>query len=264
MARRYGAISEWTQMNFGFAELSGSGHTIALDPGDEAERYCHQLYYRALGGCNLAGKDVVEVSSGRGGGASFLYRYCSPRTMTGIDIAASATAFCRRVHRYSGLRFIQGDAEDLPLFDHSADAVINVEASFCYGDLRRFYREVHRVLRPGGYFLYTDLLNRSAASGVIANLAVAGFDVIETTDISTNVLRAIELDAARRIATIRRLAPWYMRHSMRAFAGTPESRIPTLLNLRRLNYISFVLRARGLAEGGEQSAPASLPALVSP
>src|SRR5579871_523910 len=75
LARRYGHLTNWTQMNYGYASGSGRGHTIALNPGEEAERYCHQLYFRAVDGIDLTGKDVVEVSCGRGGGAAFIHRY---------------------------------------------------------------------------------------------------------------------------------------------------------------------------------------------
>src|SRR5262245_33111288 len=157
LAKRSRRMTTWTQMNFGYADGPGLGHTLPLRPDEEHERYCHQLYFRVVNGVDLSGKDVVEVSCGRGGGAAFVWRYLTPRTMTGIDIASAAVAFCRTVHRLPHLRFLQGDAEDLPLFDESADALINVEASFCYGDLGTFFGEVRRVLRPGGYFLYTDL-----------------------------------------------------------------------------------------------------------
>src|SRR5437879_948108 len=63
----------------------------------------------------------------------------------------------RRVHKLPGLRFIQGDAEALPVFDRSCDVVVNVEAASLYEDPARFFAEVERVLRPGGMFLFADL-----------------------------------------------------------------------------------------------------------
>jgi len=162
--------------------------------------------------------------------------------MTGVDIASSAIDFCRRVHRAPGLRFVQGDAEDLPLFDQSADAVVNVEASFCYADLDRFFAEVQRVLRPGGYFLYADLQTPGSIDGLKARLRRGGFDVLTVDDITPNVLTALELDAERRANLIRKNASWYLRHAMAAFAGTPGSRIPTLLAQGREGYFVFTLR----------------------
>src|SRR5262245_50663207 len=157
LARRYRNTTNWTQMNYGYADGPGRGHTISLRPEEEHERYCHQLYFRVVNGIDLGGKDVVEVSCGRGGGAAFIHRRFQCGTMKGIDLAAAAIEFCRRVHQVPGLSFLHGEAENLPLADECADALINVEASFAYRDLDRFFVEVRRVLRPGGYFFFSDM-----------------------------------------------------------------------------------------------------------
>lgn len=242
LARRSSHVTGWTQMNYGYACDGANPHTVALAPEDEHERFCHQLYLKTVNGFDLRDRDVVEVSCGRGGGASFVHRYLCPRTLTGVDIAQSAVEFCRRVHRRPGLRFVQGDAEELPLFDESADAIINIEASFCYGDMGRFLAEIRRVLRPGGVFLYADLRHAEELAGLAAALANSGLELLEQTDITSNVACALELDGARRMAGVKALAPRFMRHAMEAFAGTPGSRIPTLLASGRMRYQSFVLR----------------------
>ena len=56
------------------------------------------------------------------------------------------------------MRFEVGDAETLPFDAESFDIVTNLESSSCYPDVHAFYREVHRVLAPGGHFLYSDCL----------------------------------------------------------------------------------------------------------
>ena len=53
-------------------------------------------------------------------------------------------------------RAVRADLLLLPFPDASFDVVINVESSHCYGHVDRFFAEVARVLRPGGWFLYTD------------------------------------------------------------------------------------------------------------
>lgn len=241
LARRHRHLKTWTQMNYGFASASGAGHTIALSARDETERYCHQLYHHAVHGHDLENKDIVEVSSGRGGGASFVHRYFRARTVTGIDIAQHATAFCRQVHRAPGLRFLQGDAEDLPLFDDSADAVVNIEASFCYGNMDRFFAEVHRVLRPGGLFFYADLRHTDELDLLSVALRRSGLTILEFEDISDNVIRALALDASRRAAVAEMNLPRFFRHAMRTFAGAPGTRIPTLLVCGQMRYFRYVL-----------------------
>src|SRR5262249_19686547 len=75
LARRHQDYTTWTQMNYGFAAENGLGHTVALDRENEWERYCHQLYHKVAKAADLVGKDVVEISCGRGGGAAFVHRY---------------------------------------------------------------------------------------------------------------------------------------------------------------------------------------------
>src|SRR4051794_24506454 len=87
---------EWAFMNYGFAPLTPTGAPLHLELADEPDRYCIQLYAHVLDGVDLAGADVLEVGSGRGGGASWISRYLGPRSTTGVDFAASAVALSRR------------------------------------------------------------------------------------------------------------------------------------------------------------------------
>src|SRR5262249_10303078 len=156
------------------------------------------------------------------------------QSMTGVDLADSAVAYSHRKHGRSGLRFVSGDAEQLPFPDASFDAVVNVESSHCYPQASRFFEEVVRVLRPGGVFLFADMRwNRvdgaddgSALTGVArlrAELAAAGLVVVEEEDITDNVLRALELDSPRRRALIQATAPGVIRSRLHDFAGIEGS-----------------------------------------
>jgi ubiquinone/menaquinone biosynthesis C-methylase UbiE len=60
---------------------------------------------------------------------------------TGVDLAPEAVAFSRRAHRRPGADFKVGDAEHLPFDDQSFDAVINIESSHTYPNLRAFLAE---------------------------------------------------------------------------------------------------------------------------
>ena len=58
---------DWTFMNYGFAPSAGA--PLPLEPVDEIDRYCIQLYHHVASAVDLAGREVLEVGSGRGGGA---------------------------------------------------------------------------------------------------------------------------------------------------------------------------------------------------
>src|SRR3954447_13211283 len=95
---------EWAFMNYGYAPVAdGSGP--ALDPADEPDRFCIQLYAHTLEGVDVADRDVLEVGSGGrgrgvggggGGGAWWMSRSLGPRSTTGVDFSSAAVALCRR------------------------------------------------------------------------------------------------------------------------------------------------------------------------
>ena len=165
-------------MNYGYAPLSAE-----LAGSTEPEKYCLQLYRQLIGSTPLAGKRVVEVSCGRGGGAAHVAASFQPASYLGIDISESNLALAAK--RYPGvanLRFQQGNAESLPLEASSVDVVLNVEASHLYDSPAKFFAEVHRVLVPGGRFLHVDLHWQDKDPP--AMITAAGFKVDEVVDIT--------------------------------------------------------------------------------
>ncbi|MBS0525437.1 MAG: SDR family NAD(P)-dependent oxidoreductase [Proteobacteria bacterium] len=156
-----------------------------------------RLVYELLGKTRLKGKRVLDVGSGRGGTAALLAEQFGAKA-TGVDLAPEAVAFCRRVHRSPNLRFEVGDAEQLPCKEKSFDVVTNVESSHTYPNLRGFFVEVRRVLKPGGLFLYTDLLPVQRWAEVRVLLASLRFELRDDREITANVLASCDLVAATR------------------------------------------------------------------
>src|SRR5688572_29443093 len=116
---------DWAFMNYGYAPGPDPVGVLALDPADEPDRLCVQLYARTLDGVDLAGRDVLEIGSGRGGGAQYLARSGSPRSVVGLDFSRSAVDLSRRHRRGPGLTFRVGDAQATGLPDASVDVVVN-------------------------------------------------------------------------------------------------------------------------------------------
>jgi O-methyltransferase len=123
---------------------------------DRPYRYHLSLVKRVLGETPVAGRKVLEVGCGRGGNCDFLSRYAMARSIVGIDSSPANVRFCRRRHPLDTMAFLVGDAEKLPARDASFDVVLNLESAHCYDDFAAFVSEVHRVLRPGGYFCFGD------------------------------------------------------------------------------------------------------------
>lgn len=206
-------------MNYGFDD----GMRIPLEAFEESNRYAIQLYHHVAGQVDLGGLDVLEVGSGRGGGAAYVMRTMQPRTYVGVDISKRNIAFCRKQYRAPGLHFKVGDAEDLDFQSGRFDAVINIESSSHYGKIEQFFQGVHRVLRPGGHFLYADIWQAHEIDTLYGCLKNAGLTLLTAQDMGPQVFRAIEADDARRQELIRRYAPKFLHSALAEFAGTHGS-----------------------------------------
>jgi len=144
-------------MNHGYVDLDLDTESLELLPQDEQHRYSIQLYHHVANAIDWAGLDALEVGSGRGGGTAYIKRRFEPKSMQGLDLSGKAVDFCNEYHSVDSLSFTCGNAQCLPFDDNSFDVVLNVESSLVYPDVDRFLEEVVRVLRPNGYFLYTDI-----------------------------------------------------------------------------------------------------------
>ena len=242
LATRFGNIGWWTLMNYGYADLDCSTKALALEPADDAERYPIALYHHVATLAPIAGCEVLEVGSGRGGGASFVARYLSPTRVVGLDLSRQAVKFSNQHHRSTNLHFQQGDAEQLPFADASFDSVINVESSFCYPSIDRFFAEVKRVLRPGGHLHYTDLRLAHEVADWRAALARCGMEMVAERDITANVIEALHRDTPRRRDGGRRIVSGPFSGIADVFTGVDGTRIPSLLASGEMVYFSFLLR----------------------
>lgn len=232
---------EITFMNYGYADLD-HGREIELENTDRENRFCIQLYHHLAGGIDLRDRDVVEVGSGRGGGAAYVARHLRPRSMLGIDLSDRAVDFCNTHHLVAGLSFKQGDAENLPLPDNSVDVVINLESSHCYGSMDRFLGEVYRVMRTGGHFLFSDHRDADKITLLRKQLHQAGFQIEKETDVTANVVKALDLDDARKKELIERKCPRVLRGRMAEFAAMRGTKTYETFKTGASRYLSFVLR----------------------
>ena len=117
------------------------------------------LVRQNLAGLDLAGKTVLDIGCGIGGGAIVIAGEKGARVI-GLDIEAPLIARARRYAEKAGLadriEFVLSSAGPLPVDDAAVDVVYSSGVFTQVADKLGMFREVHRVLRPGGVFACYD------------------------------------------------------------------------------------------------------------
>jgi SAM-dependent methyltransferase len=242
IARRF-PHDEWRFMNYGSAPSGPRESWFPLEAVDEADRFFIGPYHRLASAVDLAGRDVLEVGSGRGGGCSYLARYHAPRSVVGVDFSRRAVRQSRSLYRVPGLSFAWGDAERLPFGVGSFDAIVNVESSHCYASMERFLGEVRRVLRPGGAFLFADFRLAADLDALRGQFHDAGLTIVSETDLTSDVMASLDRDGERRLGWMHRRMKGFMLDTFVQFAGLRGSKIYEDFRMGLRRYVAFVLRA---------------------
>uniref|UniRef100_A0A0N5ACI0 Methyltransf_11 domain-containing protein n=1 Tax=Syphacia muris TaxID=451379 RepID=A0A0N5ACI0_9BILA len=164
-------------------------NNIQTDAALKAHVY---LYEQTLSACPqyplLTGMNILEVSCGHGGGLRWIMK-THPEITSAIGIDLYVDEALQRQLKI-------GDAHNMPFKDDTFDLLINVESSHLYRNIKQFFMECSRVLRPNKYLCWTDLRYREKINNVLEVASSSGFQLINITDITREVLNGIELTAA--------------------------------------------------------------------
>lgn len=164
----------------------------------------------------LAAPWVLDLGAGPGNSALAMGQRFPQARLIAFDLAPQMVARAASQRAQAGwsaerLALLQGDALQLPLADATVDIVTGHSFLYLLPDYAGVLHEVHRVLRPGGrvaflephvgpvnwqwlgrqqspqlwtsltlWRVYSWLHRRFAAAGLMAALAAAGFQAIET------------------------------------------------------------------------------------
>ena len=229
-----------TFMNYGYHDSSNLCNN--LDVQDIDNKYYIQMYNHVLKNYSIYNKTVLELSSGRGGGAEYLSRIYNPIKYIGIDYSKNAISFCKNKYKtnYPKLDFIHGNVLNLPFDNSSFDVIINVEASHCYNDINKMLLETSRVLKPNGIFLYTDFRPKEYVNEWISNINNSGFKIINMNIINDYVLQGMDENSIKH-QMLSYTLPIYLQWFGHIFSGVKNTTMYNLIESNTYLYISFVI-----------------------
>lgn len=200
----------------------------------QVEKFSLQLYRKNVSAVKggLAGKDVADVSCGKGGGIRCLSELGAggdkktPNSVIGMDFSPVNVRECQTSYdgQIDHLSFQCGSAEKMPFEDNSKDVIVSVEASHCYPDKIKFLKEAKRVLRKGGRLCIVDFMRMEKEVDNYRKLiADAGLVLERDETILPEVIAASRKCSAVKVALIERLMPRYMWYLSKRFCNTADS-----------------------------------------
>jgi len=228
-------------MNYGFSDPSLS-RSLNLSAADENNRLCIQLYHQLVSPVDLKNKEVLEIGCGFGGGGAYMAKCFAPRTLTAIDANARSISEATRMHRLENLSFLAADCEKTPFPNNCFDAVVNVESSHCYPSMPRFLKEVYRILKPNGFFLFCDFRQIKMLPSLKRDLEKGRLTVVKETDITGKVCDSLDRLSDSRERLVNSASRGPLRMLMREFAALKGTEVYNSFKTRKYVYLSYVLQ----------------------
>jgi phosphoethanolamine N-methyltransferase len=131
--------------------LWGEGY---LSPGGPEE------VNRVLDGLDVAGLNVLDIGCGSGGITLHLACVHGAARVVGFDVEGPVISRARQRAEAAGfgdrVSFVQGAPGPLPFVDESFDLVFSKDALLHVADKDALFRDLFRLLRPGGWVAASD------------------------------------------------------------------------------------------------------------
>lgn len=140
---------------------------IAQSFGLAANTYDSVAHFQRWVGDNLINKipkcaplTMVDLGSGTGYFSGFLKNKFPQASYIGMDLSENMSRFAKD-HHSSDCTWVTGDAESLPFQDNSIDLIFSSLAIQWCSNLPLLMKEIERILKPKGHFVFSTLLDGS-------------------------------------------------------------------------------------------------------
>lgn len=130
---------------------------LAKITGNKMNASNELLYHLTLDNLQVKdGEHILEIGFGNGKFFRELNSKANNLTITGIDhspnMVTEAVKINRDLHASGKLKTIAGSSNNLPFDDNSFDKILCINVIYFWENPALHLQEIHRVLKPGGYF----------------------------------------------------------------------------------------------------------------
>ena len=169
----------------------------------------------------LLGETVIDLGCGRGGDVLRAAALVGPTGLAvGVDGNEAMLTKAREATAGTpGAWFVQGDLAAVPLPAARADVLISSCAVNHAPDKAAVYREIHRLLRPGGRFAVADVVSEQALPDEVRSDPAAWAACYGGAIPEREYLEAIARAGFSDVRVVRRTAP-YERGGVRVLSIT--------------------------------------------
>jgi len=119
------------------------------------------------------GEVVLDIGSGGGLDVFLASKKVGPKgRVIGLDMTEQMVKKAKQNAKkgnYTNVKFKLGEAEDIPVNDNSVDLVMSNCVINLVPNKEKAYREIYRILKPGGRFVISDLVTEKELDESIRN-----------------------------------------------------------------------------------------------
>ncbi len=197
----------------------GENHHMGIfDHTDDFYEAAQRANENLVGKLRVKDGDILlDIGSGFCGLPRYIVANTPVKKVYGLNISEKENEYAREKNRKEGLddriEVIDGDFHDMPFKDESFDVMVSQESMLHSPDEAKMLRECARVLKKGGHFVFSDILEmpgltREEAEKVYARIQVpylgtfdiykeelpkAGFEIEEIQDLgSSNIAKSYQ------------------------------------------------------------------------
>jgi ubiquinone/menaquinone biosynthesis C-methylase UbiE len=197
---------------------------------------------------------ILDIGSGIGGPARYFAHRFGCR-VTGIDLTSEycdvARHLTRLLHLDGRVTFEVGNALTMPFADAIFDGAYSMNVSMNIADKGGFYREIHRVLKPGAWLVLSELAKGDAGDldypTPWASSAATSF--LSTPDETRRGLLAEGFDVTRLHSSVEQTRAWGARSRVLVERGEKPPHRASMLMHGKIATQMMANTSRGVTEG---------------